>query len=186
MSNSKTHDTVLEGLRVRLNKTVEDERGMLVELSPGGAAKDPFLQKGIGNIIAVQAAKRGVPRGGHYHMEAHENSWTIQGTGFWYFYDFNEHSKTYKKSTALLTGLKSAQTPKGIEVENYTRENTGQIAQIFTSPYIYHLVIPIETPLIFFETSSRAYDEKDYTRIKPEEIQDPLLEKLLKRLTFDV
>lgn len=171
----ENEQTSLEGLFLRDNKTVQDARGLLVELSFGGPAKDPFLEKGIGNILAAVAATRGIPRGGHYHLTSHENSWNVAGTALWYFYDFRSSSPTYKKSIALLLGEKSISLPEELGILDHTLEKQRSIAQVYLSPFIYHLLIPLVAPVIFFETASQPHNESDYVRIPFQEIDDELL-----------
>lgn len=171
--------TPLKGLFLRETKTFSDARGFLAELSCGGPEKDVFLEKGIGNILAAVASTQGVPRGGHYHLTSYENSWTMKGSALWYFYDFSPSSPTYKRSAAILLGEKSATLPEELGVLDYTLEKRGSIVQTHLSPFIYHLLIPLVAPVVFFETASQAYDEKDYVRIAFQEIDDPLLKQLM-------
>lgn len=177
---SDKEKTPLEGLFLRETKTFSDERGFLAELSSGGPERDVFLKKGIGNILAAVASTQGVPRGGHYHLTSYENSWTMTGSALWYFYDFCPVSSTYKRSAAFLLGEKSVALPEELGVLDYTLGKRGSIVQIHLSPLIYHLLIPLIAPIIFFETASQPYDEKDYVRVAFEEIDDELLRGIRK------
>jgi len=172
---SEKEKTPLEGLFMRETKTFADERGFLAELSFGGSASDIFLEKGIGNMLAAVASTQGVPRGGHYHLTSYENSWTMQGSALWYFRDLDPASSTYKKSAVFLLGEKSVALPEELGILDHTLERRGSIVQMYLSPLIYHLLIPLIAPVVFFETASRPYDEKDYMRIPFEDIDDELL-----------
>jgi len=175
---SDRHATPIKGLYLRLVKTIADERGFLAELFSGVNEENFFFSKGIKHILAVVAKTKGVPRGGHYHKTSYENSWVVGGTGIWYFYDFNPSSPSFQKSAAFLVGEKSMLIPRELQIADYTLETKGSICQIFVSPYIYHLIIPLEVPLTFFETATHVYDETDYVRIKPQDIDDALLKKI--------
>lgn len=63
-------------------------------------------------------------------------------------------------------------------IADYTLETTGSICQFSVSPFIYHLIIPLQAPLTLLETATKVYAESDYVRIKPQDIEDTLLKKL--------
>src|SRR6056297_3555329 len=96
--------TPIEGLKVSLNKVVEDERGYLAELLPGGTENELAPKEGIGNIYLSVGGKKGEPRGGHYHNELVENFFTISGQALWLFKDYREGSPTKGETFSLILG----------------------------------------------------------------------------------
>lgn len=201
--NQKFIRTKIDGLMIYFNKVVKDERGYLCEIAPGGIKnphfffdkkkfrtldlpskyKSPLFKYGFGDAHAIVFKKIGSSRGGHYHKTNYDLSFILSGTCLCYFYDSRKFSKTYRKEEIFLAGNKSIKLKRGnIKIKDFTIESKKKIALILIPPGIYHIFYSLskENPNLFVFASQR-YNEKDYVRIKPEDL--PTYDKLKDLLT---
>ncbi len=157
--NGEIIKTNIEGLIIRLNKVVKDERGALCEIAPKGF-EDELFSAGIRNIYASIPTKKGIARGGHNHFHQIENLYTLSGTLLWVFADVRETSLTKGEVFAVIVGWKKPDDAKGFPV--YTIDD-GRFAQIYLQPGIYHIFAPLtDEKTIVIDASSTPYDRSDY------------------------
>jgi len=152
--------TNIEGLTIRINKVVKDERGFLAEIAP--YAEDSFLKAGIGNIYVSVAKERNVAKAGHFHKKNVENFFTISGTSLWLFVDCRNDSLTFNKFYTVILGSKNfpqADTPF------YTIEDS-KMAQVLVPSGVYHIFWPItDDDVTVLAIASEPYDKSDYEKI---------------------
>lgn len=153
-------ETPIDGLTISLQKFVTDDRGTLYELLPEGTKNGLIFDGKIGNIYASKAVRKFVPRAGHYHKNLVENFFTISGTVLWYFEDFREDSKTFRKSFEFTCG--EAKTPPIPRVVNVCFDTDG-MAQVRVPIGVYHLYFPLtDSPALVLAVGSLPYDSTDY------------------------
>lgn len=162
--------TRIEGLTIRFNKVVFDKRGYLCEISKQTKYR----------ALAVIFSKKGVGRGGHYHLENYDLACVPYGTALWYFYDIRKKSPTKGNEEYILAGEDSL-IPQNTIIRDFTIKKTKKIALITIPPGVYHLVYAVshQKPILL-EFASHAYDESDYVRIAPEKM--PNYQNILKIL----
>lgn len=159
--------TKIDGLLIKLNKVVADSRGALCELAPAGFSDESF-SSGVKNIHASIATKKGIARGGHYHLKQNENFYTLSGTALIVFADFRKNSKTTGNVYSVIVGSTKPADSKGLPA--YTID-LGGLAQIFVPAGVYHIFSPLtDEKLILVSFSSENYDKADYAYPKPEEL----------------
>jgi len=165
----ETIKTNIDGLVIKLNKVVSDSRGALCELAPAGFS-DGFFSSGVKNIHASIAEKKGIARGGHYHLKQNENFYTLSGTSLIVFADFRKNSKTAGNIYSVIVGSTKPADAKGSPA--YTIDSGG-LAQIFVPAGVYHIFSPLtDEKLILVSFSSEHYDKADYAYPKTEELSD--------------
>lgn len=174
---AKTIETPIEGLKIKLNKVVEDRRGYLAEMVPGGV-KNPFLKWGLRNIYLSVGGKKGVARGGHYHNELIENFFTVSGQALWYFEDMREDSKSFKETYSAIFGRgELSEEHKDMEVDSFLLPSI--MAQVLVPTGVYHAYVPLaDIKVRVVACGSHPYDADDYVHIAPEEIKE--FRKILK------
>ncbi len=168
--------TNIDGLVIRLNKVVSDSRGALCELAPAGFSDD-FFSTGVKNIHASIATKKGIARGGHYHLKQNENFYTLSGTSLIVFADFRKNSKTNGNVYSVIVGSTKPADAKGLPA--YTIDS-GSLAQIFVPAGVYHIFSPLtDEKLILVSFSSESYSKEDSVFPKPDELSD--VKKILEK-----
>jgi len=170
----KTIKTPINGLKIHLNKVVDDSRGYFCDL----AETDNPLFKNLAHLHASIAMTRGVARGAHYHYRLTENFYALSGTSLFIFCDFNKKSKTYGKTYSLILGFSDKKiNPRG--TRSYFIDK-GKLAQIEIPPYIYHAFWPLTNEkVIAFVTGTEGYDASDFYKPSIEEI--PGAKKILEK-----
>ncbi len=165
-------ETGIEGLAVYKNKAFMDSRGALFQLAPD-VAENPHFPGGIGNLLAVIASGK-EPRGAHYHHIAEKDLWGIAGMGLCYFLDMRPQSPTKGKSFACIIGFDEERTKLAFAgIPRFFAQKEKWLAHIRVSPGIYDLIWSLgENPFIFVESKTTKYDEKDYIRINPDELEE--------------
>lgn len=160
--------TGIDGLKIKLQKAIWDERGVLCEVTPEGM-DDPFLKAGLKNIHASTATKKHVIRGGHYHNKAVEVSYTLGGTALWIFSDTRKNSKTFGKTESMIISFDSVQNmPADIPV--YATKS-GKLAQILIPSGVYHAFLSLkDEPAIILALASQPYSAEDTIRMKIDEV----------------
>lgn len=168
---AKEIETPIEDLKVSLNKVVEDNRGYLAELLPGGTKNELVSEGRIGNLYLSVGGEKGEPRGGHYHETLVENFFTVSGQALWLFKDYREESSTKGETFSLVLGEKD----KGkLAVESVDRILLPEkMAQILVPTGVYHTYYSLsEEPVRVVACGSHPYDPDDYVDIDPEEIEE--------------
>lgn len=164
--------TDIEGLSIKLNKVISDNRGYLAELMPGGIEND-FCKGGFKNLYLSTANKKGVPRGGHYHKKENsfENFYCVSGLALWFFYDFRQlKSNLANNSVIIIVGEKDiAKRNLSEEILKNTKHCyflPDTMAQILVPPKVYHIYIPLSDDTVrIVATHSQKYDPADYEQI---------------------
>lgn len=154
--------TNIDGLQLRLNKVLSDERGFLAELAPSGL-EDPFLQHGIRNIYTSVATGKQIARAGHLHKKNIENFFTISGTALWLFVDCRKDSPTFNNFYSVILGAKKP----NFEVDSpcYTVEDS-KMAQALIPVGVYHIFWPLtDENVMVLAIASEPYDKEDYEKI---------------------
>lgn len=173
----KIINTPIDGLKININKVIGDKRGVLCEILPDGT-NNKFLNHKIGNIYASIATGREA-RAGHYHFKNIENFYTLSGTALWIFKDYRKESPTFEKTYDVILGFDNVKVK---DTESYTIDN-NYMAQVMIPAGVYHVFYPMtETPVTVLAIASEPHDDKDYARIKPEEI--PEIKDIMKKLNF--
>lgn len=110
MEQTSIIQTSIEGLLIKLNKVIVDERGYLAELMPGGLENE-FCKGGFKNLYLSTATSKHIARGGHFHKfaDSYENFYCVSGLALWLFYDFRNH-KISKPFFAQTSKYKNTQT----------------------------------------------------------------------------
>ncbi|MFH1597621.1 MAG: dTDP-4-dehydrorhamnose 3,5-epimerase family protein [Patescibacteria group bacterium] len=83
---------LIEGVKVKKLKKIEDERGFLMEMM---RADDPFFKK-FGQVY-MSACNPGYAKGWHYHKIQTDNFTVAKGKARIVLYDGRKDSPTYKK-----------------------------------------------------------------------------------------
>ncbi len=168
--------TNIDGLTIRLNKVVRDEKGFLCELAPKGF-EDELLAAGVKNIYAVAATQEKIARGGHHHLRQIENLFALSGTLLWVFADMRKESKSFGNVYAVVVGMKKPEAT--IEVPFYTIDQ-NQMAQITAPPGVYHIFSSLTKDVaVVVDASSEPYDKSDYAYTELSEL--PEVEKILEK-----
>jgi len=148
-----------------------------------------FFPKGAGNVLVIITEKPLLMRGGHYHKTVMENVSQISGSSLWYFLDMRKNSSTYGTECLYLVGRLKGDTiiqkyiTEKIEDSFFSKES-DILTTIQTPPGIYHVVWSASNQAsIFTEIKSNPYEENDYVRITPKDIQKPILDSLLKSIS---
>ncbi len=158
----RTLSTPISGLKIHLNKVVDDKRGFFCDLAE---TDNPIWKTKVKHLHASIGMKKGVSRGEHYHLKLIENFWVLSGASLWIFHDFNKTSKTYGKTWSLVLDF----PPK-----------KNKLSQIEIPPYIYHALWPLTNePVVVFATGTTGYDSTDFVRPKIDEVPGAL--KILKK-----
>lgn len=153
--------TNIEGLDIRINKVIKDERGFLTQI-PNSVSDDPFLKAGIKNIYVSVAQKKFVARAGHYHNKNIENFFAISGTSLWLFIDCRKESPTFNNFYTVILGSKKPSLESGTPF--YTIDES-QMAQVLVPSGVYHVFWPLtDEDVTILALASETYDEKDYGR----------------------
>lgn len=156
----KIIETNIEGLLIKLNKVVIDERGFLAEMAPSGL-EDNFFKNGVKNIYTSTAVGKHIARAGHFHYKNYENFYTISGTALWMFVDCRKESKTFNKTFSVILGSKSLNTAKD---PVYTIDRKF-LAQVLVPPGVYHIFWPLtEEPVSVVAIASESHNEADYEK----------------------
>ena len=157
-------ETGIPGLTISHNPVVSDTRGTLFPLA---------FEKNIANLIAVIAEGK-EPRGAHYQRGAEKDIWHISGMGLYYFLDLQDESPTKGKSFACIIGYQEDAIPVSLRsLPTFFIQKNKATLHIHGYPGIYDLIWPLGTsPLIFVESKTMKYDERDYMRIPPDTIAE--------------
>jgi len=163
--------TPIEGLKIKLNKVIGDERGYLYEIAPKGNENE-FIQGKIGNIYCSTATQKNIARGGHYHHQLIEIFYTLTGTALWLFKDFRKDSKTFSKTYAVVLGEKD----KNINL-NFQKADAyylpESMAQVLVPAEVYHVYYPLTDKRVeVLAVTNLPHDNDDYVRFSPEEDAD--------------
>ncbi|MFA5954714.1 MAG: hypothetical protein WC817_04220 [Patescibacteria group bacterium] len=166
-------ETLIDGLVVSYNRFIEDERGFLAELLPGGT-DNAQAKEGIKNIY-ISSANGISPRAGHYHHRQTENFFVVRGSALWAFYDFRDDSRTKGESAAvILTTEKDDAFTSDYPV--YRRGEKG-MPGITVPVGVYHVYWPISASMVdVICVASTPYDPDDYVNILPADI--PSIQKM--------
>jgi len=173
--------TSIDGLKIKLNKVIGDERGYLYEIAPNGN-KNKFINGEIGNIYCSTATQKDIARGGHYHHKLIEIFYTLTGTALWLFKDFRKDSKTFAKIYAVVLGEKDKNINSNFKKANayYLPES---MAQVLVPAGVYHVYYPISDKKVkVIAITNLPHDNDDYVRFSPEEDADL---KILKKELID-
>ncbi|MFA6436702.1 MAG: dTDP-4-dehydrorhamnose 3,5-epimerase family protein [Candidatus Paceibacterota bacterium] len=171
--------TNIDGLVIKLNKVVGDERGYLYEIAPGGNDNELINGK-IGNVYSSTATQKGVARGGHYHHKLIEHFYTLSGTCLWIFKDFRDDSKTKGKTFTVLAGEKD-ENINIQDVDGYFLPES--MAQILVPQGVYHVFYPLtDKKAEVLAITNLPHDNDDYVRIDPKKDED--MNKILDKLRF--
>ncbi len=166
--------TNIDGLVIRINKVIVDQRGVLCELAPEGLA-DKFFSAGIRNLYASIPTQKGIARGGHYHLRQIENLYALSGTLLWIFSDLRPESKTKGKVYSVIVGWSAPEESKGLPIFTIDK---NQMAQIFCPAGVYHIFAPLtDEKAIVIDASSTPYDKTDY--VYPDISSLPQVKKIL-------
>ncbi|TRZ83871.1 hypothetical protein D4R86_00015 [bacterium] len=160
--------TTIDGLMIKLNKVVGDERGYLYEIAPNGN-KNKLINGKIGNIYCSTATQKNIARGGHYHHQLIEIFYTLTGTALWLFKDFRKNSKTFGKIYAVVLGKKDKNINSNFKKTNayYLPES---MAQVLVPAGVYHVYYPLtEKKVEVLAVTNLPHDNDDYIRFIPEE-----------------
>lgn len=140
-------NTIIEGLYVSESKIIEDSRGALFQLGQGQ----------FKNLIAV-TIKDNKPRGGHYHKKAIDEVWTVSGCALWFFIDMRDESTSKGKVFSCRAEINA---------------DSGTLTRIQIPAGVYHIIWKLSNePMMFIETKTMTYDERDYIRIPDDSISD--------------
>jgi len=154
-------DSIIDGLLIRTNKVVRDNRGFLAEVMPAGLG-DEFLQAGLKSIHVSVATEKNVARAGHLHRKNIENFFTISGTALWLFVDCRKDSPSFNKFYSIILGQRKNSQ---VDVPSYTIENS-QMAQILVPAGVYHIFWPLtDEDVTVLALASESYDKNDYEKI---------------------
>jgi len=152
--------TDINGLTIRINKVVKDNRGFLAELAPLGTG-DPFLKSGVKNVYVSVASKKHIPRAGCLHNKTIENFYTLSGTALWIFWDSRSTSPTFNKVFTVILGSKA---PSMARDPFYTIDES-KMAHVYVPTGVYHTFLPLtDEPVTVLAMSSHQYDESDYKK----------------------
>ncbi len=155
-------NTGIEGLLIRINKVVKDDRGFLAEIAPFGL-EDAFLKAGVKNIYVSAATEKNVARAGHLHKKNIENFFTVAGTALWLFVDCRQDSPTFKKFYSVILGYKK--TTSESNIPSYIIEDS-QMAQVLIPAGVYHVFWPLtEDRVTVLAIASESYNKDDYDKI---------------------
>jgi len=155
----KVIDTGIEGLRIKLNKIVPDERGALCEMAPGGFVHE-FFRDGVRNMYSSIATGKHVARAGHWHHKNVENFFTLTGTALWAFKDMREDSKTAGKTFAVVLGFDDIGTVDGVDSHTIDK---SEFAQFVVPTGVYHIYWPLtEKQVTAVAVASQPYKCADY------------------------
>lgn len=83
---------LIEGVKVKKLKKIEDERGFLMEIM---RADDPIFKK-FGQVY-MSVCNPGYAKGWHYHKVQIDNFTIVKGNARIVLYDSRKDSRTYKK-----------------------------------------------------------------------------------------
>jgi len=154
-------NTNIQGLTIRINKVMSDERGFLGEMAPSFAS-DSFFKAGVNNIYVSVAKKKLVARAEHYHNKNIENFFTISGTALWLFIDFRKDSPTFNNFYTVILGAKKALSDNGIP--SYTVDDL-KMAQVLVPTGVYHVYWSLtDEDVAVLAIASEPYDKNDYER----------------------
>ncbi|MBI2084155.1 MAG: dTDP-4-dehydrorhamnose 3,5-epimerase family protein [Candidatus Aenigmarchaeota archaeon] len=153
--------TDIEGLMIRLNKVLKDNRGFLAELAPLGM-QDPFFSAGVKNVYISVANKKHIPRAGCLHKKTIENFYTLSGTALWFFWDTRKNSSTFNKVFSIILG---SEPPSNARDPAITIEDS-KMAHVYVPTGVYHVFLPLtDEPVAVLAMSSHPYDKEDYEKI---------------------
>lgn len=162
-------ETSIEGLKIKLNKVVGDQRGVLCEIAPGGFVHE-FFKNGIGNAYSSIATGRHTARAGHFHHKNVENFYTLSGTALWIFKDLREKSQTFNKTFAVILGYDKPTNSNN--VVHYTIDEM-KMAQVVVPTGVYHVYWPLtDEKVVVVAAASEPYRKEDYVHIDWKEIED--------------
>lgn len=155
----KILETPIEGLKIKLNKVVPDERGALCEMAPGGLVHE-FFEKGVKNIYSSIATGKHIARAGHMHSKNIENFYTLTGTALWAFKDMRQGSTTEGKFFAFIVGYDSPESDSGLD--SYTIDKS-QFAQVIVPTGVLHIYWPLtDKQVTVVAVASQPYEAHDY------------------------
>jgi dTDP-4-dehydrorhamnose 3,5-epimerase-like enzyme len=162
-------ETPIEGLQIKLNKVVGDNRGYLAELSPNGT-DNVFFSDGIRNMYISVATQKGVARAGHYHHKLIENFYTLSGVALWIFKDFRKDKKSFGNIYPVILG----ENDRDINVKDVEAYLVPKnMAHVFVPAGIYHLFYPLtDKEVRVLSIASLSHDDNDYVRIAPSQDKD--------------
>lgn len=180
--------TPINSLRIYINKVVIDERGFFCDLAE---ADNPIWKDKVTHLHASIAIKKGVARGGHYHYRLKENFYILSGTALFIFHDFNEKSKTFGRTWAVILGFspENKRIKLGLKFKTSRLKkfyiDRGKLAQIEIAPYIYHAFWPLTNEkVVAFVTGTTGYDPSDFE--KPNILDVPNANKILKKFNIKI
>lgn len=154
--------TNIDGLLIRINKVIKDNRGFLAEIAPLGL-EDTFLEAGVKNVYVSVATEKHVARADHFHKKNIENFFTISGTALWLFIDCRKDSPTFNNFYSVVLGYNKP--PVEVNAPHYIIENS-QMAQTLIPAGVYHAFWPLtEDSVTVLAIASEQYDKDDYGKI---------------------
>ncbi|MBI4015730.1 MAG: dTDP-4-dehydrorhamnose 3,5-epimerase family protein [Candidatus Aenigmarchaeota archaeon] len=167
-------ETGIEGLTITLNKVVNDWRGSLYELLPGGSGNQS-VSDGIGNLYVSVGKKKFVCRVGHYHKNNTENFFTLGGATLWIFCDMRKGSKT---EGTVFGGIFGDEFQSKTSLQVMTIDK-GTLAKVRVPTGVWHAYWPItEKPSIIIAVGSIPYEKEDNEKVEYSDIDDVV--KILK------
>ena len=150
--------TPIDGLKIKLQKAVWDERGVLCELTPEGM-EDSFLKAGLRNIHTATTFKKHVMRIGHYHRKNSKVVYTLNGTALWIFSDFRKDSKTFGNTFEMVASLENVDLKT--DAPTYVTKS-GKIAQMLVPPGVFHAFWSLtDSPVTILVLASEPYKKED-------------------------